>query len=70
MARAALNWSRLDLATTAGIGVATVVRFESEQSVSTDSLAAMRLALEKAGIKFVEDGKFSGALYRRLRPAG
>ncbi|MCW6529735.1 helix-turn-helix domain-containing protein [Sphingomonas sp. MMSM20] len=56
MARAALHLSRAELATLAGLGVATVVRFESGQSVTDDSIVAMRAALEKAGVEFIPAG--------------
>jgi ribosome-binding protein aMBF1 (putative translation factor) len=67
MGRAALSWSRADLATAAGLGVATVVRFESGQVVNADSVAAMRQAMEAKRVKFVEDGPLAGAVYGGLR---
>jgi transcriptional regulator with XRE-family HTH domain len=69
MARAALDWSRADLAEAAGIGVATVVRFEAGQNVETQNILAMRKALEKRRIRFVSEGSLKGAVYRGLRPA-
>jgi transcriptional regulator with XRE-family HTH domain len=67
MARAALSWSRADLATAAGIGVATVVRFEEGKNVSPEKCHAMREALEGHRVKFVDDGPLAGAVYGGLR---
>jgi transcriptional regulator with XRE-family HTH domain len=69
MGRAALKWSRAELAEAAGIGVATVVRFESNQTVSDDSIMAMRHAMEAKRVRFVEDGPMKGAVYGGLRKA-
>jgi transcriptional regulator with XRE-family HTH domain len=63
MARAALKWSRAELAQAAGIGVATVVRFEAGTPVNDDSVLALRHALEKARCKFVEDGPMKGVVF-------
>jgi transcriptional regulator with XRE-family HTH domain len=59
-ARAMLKWSVRESAKNAGVGTATVVRIERD---STDprpnpaSLAALRLAFERAGVIFIgEDG--------------
>jgi transcriptional regulator with XRE-family HTH domain len=70
MARAALNMSAADLASVAGVGYATVARFETGAIVKPESVAAMRSALEKAGIHFWDKGPFAGAVQRRLRPVG
>lgn len=67
MARAALKWSGLDLAGASGVGSATVARFELAQSIQQDKLQAMRTALEKAGVHFIDSGKFAGAVQLRLR---
>jgi transcriptional regulator with XRE-family HTH domain len=56
MARAALSWSRDDLAREAKVGKSTVVRFESDIAVSVESLAAMRSALEAGGVEFIPAG--------------
>jgi len=69
MGRAALSWSRQDLATAADLGVATVVRFESGQQVSADSVTAMRSAMEAKRVKFVDKGTLAGAVVGGLRPA-
>lgn len=55
MARAAVGWSVRDLARQANVGVATVTRFENDQAEPIPStLAAIRTALESAGVVFVE----------------
>lgn len=69
MGRAALRWSRAELAEAADLGVATVVRYESGQAVADDSIAAMRGAMEAARVKFVTEGSLAGAVYGGLRPA-
>lgn len=56
MARAALKWSATDLAREASIGYATVARFESGQTVQSDSIANMRAALEHGGVEFISAG--------------
>lgn len=69
MGRAALKWSRAELAEAANLGVATVVRFESGQPVANESIAAMRDAMEGARVKFVTEGPLAGAVYGGLRKA-
>jgi transcriptional regulator with XRE-family HTH domain len=58
-ARALLNWSAAELAVAAGLGSATVRRFESGQIVQQGSIDIMRGALERAGIVFIESGETS-----------
>ena len=55
-ARALLDWTQIELAKTAGIGQWTVSNFERSKLVPAESITKMRLALEDAGIKFM-DGK-------------
>ncbi|MQX09226.1 XRE family transcriptional regulator [Sinorhizobium fredii] len=53
-ARALLDWTQPQLATAAGLGLSTVVDFEKERrAVSAEATAAMRAALEAAGIEFI-----------------
>jgi transcriptional regulator with XRE-family HTH domain len=52
MARSGLGWSAKDLAAAAGIGYATVARFESGDNVAAESIDAMRAALVEAGAHF------------------
>jgi hypothetical protein len=57
-ARALLRWSALDLATASRVGVATIRRAEvviGEIPVTLANEAALRRALEAAGIEFIED---------------
>lgn len=69
MARSALEMSAADLAAAAGVGYATVARFETGANVQPDKAAAMRSVLEARGIHFVDKGPLAGAVQRRLRPA-
>lgn len=64
MARAALKWSISDLQEAAGVGRMTVARFEGGQSVNDDSIQAMRKALEKRRVRFVDEGDLAGAVVR------
>ena len=60
MARAALKLSATDLAALASVGYATVARFETAKPVQPASIAAMKVALEVAGVEFIPDGSPSG----------
>ena len=58
MARAALGWSAADLASQAGIGAATVSRFEAGTAKPIPAtLSAMQRALEAAGVIFLAAGE-------------
>jgi transcriptional regulator with XRE-family HTH domain len=76
MARAALGWSLSELATHASLGRATVARFELGEVVATNSIDAMRGALEHGGVEFiaagatVKDGKGPAGVGVRLRDNG
>jgi transcriptional regulator with XRE-family HTH domain len=59
MARAALGWRVADLAKAASIGTATAARFELGQAVATDTLSAIRVAYERAGIVLLAEGEVS-----------
>lgn len=65
MARVALGWSGADLAKAAGIGPATVARFELGQTVQPEKLEAMRAAFVKESIAFENGGKRAGVSYLR-----
>lgn len=56
MARAALNWSAVDLAKHSGLGYATVARFESGHTLADSSVKAIQAAFEAAGVVFGADG--------------
>ncbi|WP_288338466.1 helix-turn-helix transcriptional regulator [uncultured Sphingomonas sp.] len=58
-ARALLDWSAQQLADQAGIGVATVRRFESGSVVAASSVEAMMSSLGAAGIAFITAGEVS-----------
>ena len=53
-ARALLEWTQPQLAAAAKLGLSTVVDFEkNRRAVAPESVAAIRSALEKAGIVFM-----------------
>ncbi|MGB5076455.1 MAG: helix-turn-helix transcriptional regulator [Sphingorhabdus sp.] len=52
MARVALDWTTTDLALQAGVGRATVARFELGQPVADESVAKIRNAMEASGVAF------------------
>jgi DNA-binding XRE family transcriptional regulator len=57
MARAALRWDIQDLAKQAGVGRATVSRFEVEQvEPNLATKTVIRQALERAGVEFHPNG--------------
>lgn len=55
-ARALLSWKSHQLAGTAGLGVATVRRFESGGTIRRSSVEAMSEALQSAGLEFIPAG--------------
>ncbi|WP_082464003.1 helix-turn-helix domain-containing protein [Sphingomonas sp. Leaf17] len=72
-ARALLDWSAQDLAHRAGIGVATVRRFESGSVVAASSVESMITALSDAGVAFIAAGGSSpdgGEGVRLSSPSG
>jgi DNA-binding XRE family transcriptional regulator len=66
-ARALLEMNQSTLAQNAGLGLSTVVDFERERrQVSADAVLAMKAALERAGIIFIEkDGAGEGVRLRK-----
>jgi transcriptional regulator with XRE-family HTH domain len=55
-ARALLRWSADDLASAAGIGIATVRRFETVEGIPSGQvrvLEAIQNTLEEAGVEFI-----------------
>jgi hypothetical protein len=57
-ARALLRWTALDLAKASKVGVATIRRVEvvdGEISATLANEAALRRALEAAGVEFIEE---------------
>jgi transcriptional regulator with XRE-family HTH domain len=67
MARAALDWNAQQLADAAGVGVATVNRFErSARATTADNVQAIRAALETAGVEFIpENGGGAGVRLKK-----
>jgi transcriptional regulator with XRE-family HTH domain len=59
-ARALLDWKQPDLAKAAGVGLATIKRFETGVTSIPVVKSAIVAALEKAGMVFESDGKFVG----------
>ena len=70
-ARALIRWTALDLARASKVGVATIRRAEvvdGEIPVTLANEAALRRALEAAGIDFIEDdGGGEGVRFRKPR---
>ena len=68
-ARALLRWSALDLAQASKVGVATIRRvevLEGEIPVTSANEAAIRTALENAGVEFIdENGSGPGVRLRK-----
>ena len=68
MARAALNLGVRDLAALAEVSPNTIARFERGEALYSRTLAAIRTALESAGVEFIpENGGGAGV---RLRKPG
>ena len=69
MARAALNWSLADLAEAAGVHRSAISNFETEELRGSDNaLTAIRIALETAGVEFIDEN--GGGPGVRLKKAG
>jgi hypothetical protein len=70
-ARALIRWTALDLANASKVGVATIRRAEvvdGEIPVTLANEAAVRRALEAAGIEFIEDnGGGEGVRFRKSK---
>jgi hypothetical protein len=68
-ARAMLRWTALDLAAASKVGVATIRRVEvvdGEIPVTPANEAAIRRALESAGIEFIdENGTGEGVRFQK-----
>ncbi len=66
-ARGILNLTQPELARAAGLGLSTIVDFERKRrDVSPEAIAAIRHALETAGIEFIdENGGGPGARLRK-----
>ncbi len=66
-ARALLDWSQSRLAEGSNLGLSTVKNFEVGRSIPTiNNLAAIRAALETAGVEFIaENGGGPGVRLRK-----
>lgn len=52
-----LNWTQGQLSEAAGVARATIAEFEgSRRQPIANNLAAIRTALESAGVEFIEEG--------------
>jgi len=70
-ARALLDWTQPKLAKSAALGLSTVVDFErARRAVSPEALAAVRAALESAGVIFVEENGEGPGVRLRKAPQG
>lgn len=65
MARASLKWTLSDLAKAAGLGRATLARFELDQPVSDESIEKAQAALEAQRIRFIDKGTHKGGISRK-----
>jgi hypothetical protein len=71
-ARALLRWTALDLAKASKVGVATIRRVEvvdGDISATKANQAALRHALEAAGVEFIDENG-GGAGVRLRKPSG
>ena len=68
-ARALIGWSQTDLANASRVSISTIRDYETEKRQTiANNLAAIRAALEAAGVQFVEPGidpLGSGVVLRR-----
>ena len=68
-----LRWSALDLATASKVGVATIRRVEvvdGEIPVTLANEAALRRALETAGVEFIDENGGGPGVRLRRPPQG
>ncbi len=68
MARVAVGWGVRELAAQAKVSPDTVARLERGEALAPRTLAAIRTALESAGVEFIEEN--GGGPGVRLRAAG
>ena len=55
MARAVLKWGVREVAKAARVSPATVTRVEADQPANATTFAAIRAALEAAGVEFIDE---------------
>ncbi len=64
-ARGLLDWSQLQLAERAGVGIVTIRQLEADGRPRRATLAVVRAAFESAGIEFIDEN--GGGVGVRLR---
>jgi transcriptional regulator with XRE-family HTH domain len=64
MARAAVGWGVRELAERAGLTANTVTRIENGADAKQSTIEALRLALQGAGVIFLENGEGPGVKLR------
>jgi predicted transcriptional regulator len=70
-ARALLEINQTELANTAKLGLSTVVDFEKQRRlVSHEAQTAIRSALERAGVEFIDENGGGPGVRLRKRSAG
>lgn len=70
-ARSLVGWSQAQVAEKAGLSIPTVKRAEGQGAIaaSSDAFAAIRAALEAAGVEFIaENGGGAGVRLRKGKP--
>lgn len=66
LGRVAIGWGVRDLARAAGISTQTIARLERGETLKESTLAALRAALEAAGVEFIaENGGGAGVRLRK-----
>lgn len=71
MARAAIKMGVRELAEAAQVAPSTITRLEAGETLGARTVAAIRAALEAAGVIFVEEnGEGPGVRLRKKREAG
>jgi hypothetical protein len=66
MARSAVGWGVRELGAAADVSPETIVRFEGGEALRARTIAAIRNALETAGVEFIpENGGGPGVRLRR-----
>jgi transcriptional regulator with XRE-family HTH domain len=69
MGRAALNVGVRDLATAANVSTNTVTRLERGDTLFPRTVAAIRAALEAAGVEFIDENGGGAGVRLRKPPA-
>jgi hypothetical protein len=69
MARAVLKWGVREVAKAARVSPATVTRVEADQPANAATLAAIRTALEAAGVEFIDENGGGPGVRLRKTPS-